>query len=74
MAKSDQKKKGGGARKIGRDSEKCKRYTAGKHKERNALKHILESGGFEEAVAYAKAHGLQVPIERKRKPNPNTDR
>ena len=53
------KQKGsGGARKYGRDKDKCKRYRDLKIGERNKLKRVLQSSGAKAATEYAEKHML----------------
>ena len=54
-------KKGGGARKIGNQLEKCKRYRDAKRREKNKVKRVLRSSGYAAALAYAKLHSITVP-------------
>lgn len=53
-------------RKIGRNKEKCQRYRALGIREKNKLKRILKNNSYEEAVAYAKKHGLKIPEKGER--------
>lgn len=57
-----QKKGKSGNRKHGRDMLKCAQYSAGKRRERNKLKRIRQSNGFDAAKAYAIGHGLKVLV------------
>ena len=45
--------KSGGARKIGRNKEKCARYRAMHTREMNKVRRILRSNGWDAAQAYA---------------------
>jgi len=51
MAKPE--KKSGGAKKYGRNEDKCKKYRASKNREKNKLKRVLQSNGIQAAEAYA---------------------
>ncbi len=53
-----QSKKGGGARKIGRNKDKCLKYRTFHTREKNKLKRIRRSNGYEAGLAYAKECGL----------------
>jgi len=55
---AEKQKKSGGGRKIGRNEEKCKKYRTSKNKERNKLKKILQSNGFQAAEKYAEEKEL----------------
>ncbi len=46
----------GKSRKVGRNSEKCKRYRARSGREHNKLKRILQSSGADEARRWARAN------------------
>lgn len=54
---------GGGARKHGRNMEKCKRYRAAKTRERNKLRRVLRSNGRVAGIAYAKKDGVRLPVK-----------
>jgi hypothetical protein len=56
-----QRKKSGGARKHGRNTEKCKQYRAAHTKERNKAKRILQSNGRKACEAYCKTNGIKLP-------------
>ena len=45
--------KSGGARKIGRNKEKCARYRAMHTREMNKVRRVLRSNGWDAAQAYA---------------------
>jgi hypothetical protein len=55
---ADKKATKGGSRKIGRNTEKCKRYRALHTREKRALKNVLRSSMLAEAKRYAEKHGL----------------
>lgn len=55
---AEQRRKTGGARKCGRNEEKCKKYRANKTKEKNKLPRILQSEGVAAANKYAEKHEL----------------
>ena len=45
--------KSGGAKKIGRNKEKCARYKAMHTREMNKVRRVLRSNGWDAAQAYA---------------------
>ena len=51
---AEQKSKSGGARKIGRNKDKCKRYAIGLRRWRNKQRRVLRSSGAKAARAYRK--------------------
>ena len=55
---AEKQKKSGGAKKIGRNEEKCKKYRSSKNREKNKLKRILQSNGFAAAEKYAEEKEL----------------
>lgn len=56
-------KKTSKGKKIGRGTNKAQRYKAGLTREKNKLKRVMQSNGYEAAVTYAKEHGLRTPIK-----------
>ena len=58
-------KGGGGTRKYGRNIEKCKAYRGRNIRERNKIKRILQSNGYQAAVEYGKRYGVSVPQKAK---------
>ncbi|HLA88124.1 MAG TPA: hypothetical protein VJL10_08885 [Anaerolineales bacterium] len=50
--------KSGGAKKIGRNKEKCARYRAMHTREMNKVRRILRSNGWDAAQAYAAKNGV----------------
>lgn len=51
-----QKRKSGGARKLGRNKDKCKAYAASLRRYRNKVKRVLRSSGENAAADYARLH------------------
>jgi hypothetical protein len=51
--------KGGGARKIGTRTEKCKRYAASGRREKGKIKRALKSCGYAFAQALAQRYGQE---------------
>lgn len=60
-------KQKGGSKKVGRYKQKCEIYRKHQQKEKNALKHMLKSNCYKDAVEYAKKHGLKVPPQPTRR-------
>jgi hypothetical protein len=59
---ADKPKSGGkGSKKYGRNKIKCANYRARKLREIHKVKRILQSNGRDEAIAYARAHGVKAP-------------
>jgi len=52
--------KSGGARKIGRNSDKCKKYCACHVREKHKLKKVLQSCGRKFAEKWAVDHGMNL--------------
>jgi hypothetical protein len=57
MPKKSQQKSGG-AKKYGRNKDKCAQYKAMKTREKNKLKRVFRSNGIEAAKEYAEKHQL----------------
>lgn len=53
--------KHGGARKIGRSKTKCEQYRNAHTRERNKIKRVLQSNGYDAALAYAAKTGVKMP-------------
>lgn len=62
MAKPE--KKSGGAKKYGRNEDKCKKYRASKNREKNKLARILQSEGVVAANNYAEKKELWVYLRK----------
>ena len=52
------KQGGSGTKKHGRDLAKCKKYRDHQTAERNKLKRVLQSNGYEYAMEWAKNNGV----------------
>ena len=52
------KQGGAGTKKHGRDKIKCKKYRDHQTAERNKLKRVLQSNGYEYAMEWAKKNGV----------------
>lgn len=59
-----QKTKSGGARKHGRNKNKCANYRAMHTREKNKLKRVLRSSGLSEAQLYARENNLNSYLKR----------
>ena len=52
------KQGGAGTKKHGRDLAKCKKYRDHQTCERNKLKRVLQSNGYDFAIEWAKTNGV----------------
>ena len=59
-----QQKKSGGARKIGRNVDKCRRYRDMHRREVNKIKRVLQSCGAEFAKAWAREHHVEGVLSK----------
>jgi len=49
---------GAGSKRFGRDAAKCKKYRDHQTAERNKLKRVLQSNGYDYAMEWAKNNGV----------------
>lgn len=66
-----QKAKSGGAKKIGRNKERCAKYRMFKTREKNKTRRMLRSSGLLAAESYAQSKGIagylaNLPAYKKR--------
>lgn len=58
------KQGGAGTKKHGRDLAKCKKYRDHQTRERNKIKRVLQSNGYEYALEWAKKNNAVVFLNK----------